>query len=188
MLTKIQFDLLYLAVQKAGRPSEKDLGACTSYSQNQLAEAFEGLYSRNLLSHEGITEEGLAALEPYRVKRIVFIAAGFGKRMVPVTLSRPKGLVSVNGVRMIDTLIDAAIAAEIPDIVIVRGYKGEAFDELLDKYPMIRFFDNPHYNEGDNIISAEYVADLLENCYILDSDFILKNPGHPPCEVKDDER
>ncbi len=78
---------------------------------------------------------------------------------------------------MIDTMIDAAIAADIEDIVIVRGYLGDNFDQLLHKYPNIRFFDNPHYNEGDNIISAEYVKDLFENSYIMDSDFILKNPN-----------
>ena len=37
-----------------------------------------------------ITQEGLLALEPYRVKRAVFIAAGFGSRLVPITLNTPK--------------------------------------------------------------------------------------------------
>ena len=61
------------------------------------------------------------------------MAAGFGSRMVPVTLYTPKPLVRVNGRRIIDTVIDAALAASIDDIVIVRGYKGDAFDELLDE-------------------------------------------------------
>ena len=55
-----------------------------------------------------ITDEGLASLEPYRAKRAVFIAAGFGSRLAPVTLDTPKPLVTVNGKRLIDGLSDAA--------------------------------------------------------------------------------
>ena len=62
------------------------------------------------------------ALEPYRVKRAVVIAAGFGTRMVPITLNTPKPLVRVHGKRIIDTLLDAVAEAGIPEIVLVRGY------------------------------------------------------------------
>ena len=41
----------------------------------------------------------------YKVKRSIIMAAGLGKRMQPVTLTTPKPLVPVNGVRMIDTVI-----------------------------------------------------------------------------------
>ena len=33
------------------------------------------------------------------------------------------------------------------EIYIVRGYLGELFDQLLYKYPMIKFLENPVYNE-----------------------------------------
>ena len=69
------------------------------------------------------------------MKRAVFVAAGFGSRMVPITLNTPKPLVRVNGTRIIDTLLDAVVEAGIPEIVIVRGYLGEQFDQLLYKYP-----------------------------------------------------
>ena len=46
-----------------------------------------------------LTPQGLAALEPYRVRRAVFIAAGFGSRMAPVTLRTPKPLVRVHHLR-----------------------------------------------------------------------------------------
>ena len=71
--------------------------------------------------------------------------------MVPITLNTPKPLVRVNGTRIIDTLLDAAVEAGIPEIVIVRGYLGEQFDQLLYKYPNIRFVENPIYNEANNI-------------------------------------
>ncbi|GHV54806.1 hypothetical protein AGMMS49579_16110 [Spirochaetia bacterium] len=56
--------------------------------------------------------------------------------------------------RTIDTLLDVVIAAGINEIYIVRGYLGEQFDQLLYKYPSIRFVENPLYNETNNISSA----------------------------------
>lgn len=46
-----------------------------------------------------LTAAGLSALEPYRVRRAVFIAAGFGSRLVPITLNTPKPLVRVRGTK-----------------------------------------------------------------------------------------
>ena len=123
-----------------------------------------------------ITEDGLKALEPYRVKRAVFIAAGFGSRLVPISLNTPKPLVRVNGVRMIDTMLDAVIAAEIEEIYIVRGYLSEQFDQLLYKYPMIKFIENPAYNESNNISSVMCARYYLKNAYVCEADLLLFNP------------
>ena len=41
-----------------------------------------------------------------RVERAIIMAAGLGKRMHPITLTTPKPLVKVNGIRMIDTVIN----------------------------------------------------------------------------------
>ena len=40
-----------------------------------------------------------------KAERAIIMAAGLGNRMRPVTLTTPKPLVKVNGVRMIDTVI-----------------------------------------------------------------------------------
>ena len=44
-------------------------------------------------------------MQNYRVKRAVIIAAGFGSRMVPITLNTPKPLVRVKGSRIIDSCL-----------------------------------------------------------------------------------
>jgi biotin operon repressor len=128
--------------------SQRDLQLLTGYSLGTVNKVIKALTENGLAADGRITSKGLEALEPYRVKRAVFIAAGFGSRMVPVTLNTPKPLVRVNGKRIIDGLLDAVIAAGIEDIVIVRGYLAEQFDQLLYKYPMIRFLENPAYNEA----------------------------------------
>ncbi len=123
-----------------------------------------------------ISPEGLEALEPYRVKKAVILAAGFGSRMVPITLNTPKPLVRVHGKRIIDGLLDAIVAAGIEEVILVRGYLGEQFDQLLYKYPMITFIENPLYNEANNISSAMSVRDLLENAYVCEADLLVHNP------------
>lgn len=124
-----------------------------------------------------LTANGYAILEPYRVKRAIFFAAGFGSRLVPVTLNTPKPLVRVQGKPMIETLLDAILQAGIEEIYVVRGYLKEQFDLLLARYPMLRFIDNPLYNESNNISSAYVARDLFASSYVLESDLILSNPN-----------
>lgn len=113
----------------------------------------------------------------YEAKRAIFVAAGFGSRMVPVTINTPKPLIRVHGKRIIDGLIDAVLAAGIEEIYIVRGYLKEQFDQLLYKYPMIKFIDNDIYTEANNISSALAAKDLLENAYVLEADLCISNPS-----------
>lgn len=125
----------------------------------------------------GITEAGLAALEPYRVKKAVIMAAGFGSRMMPATADRPKPMVTVNGVRIIDTLLDALTGVGITDITLVRGYKKERFDELLGKYPFLKLVDNDIYDSTNNISSAMAVLEEIDGCYLCEADLYITNPG-----------
>lgn len=111
------------------------------------------------------------------VKRAIFMAAGKGERMNPITLETPKPLVYVNGQRIIDGLIDAVISAGIEEIYVVRGYLKEKFDVLLEKYPQIKFIDNPQYKEANNISSILCVKDLLSNAYIFEADLLISNPN-----------
>ncbi len=134
------------------------------------------LRERGLVRDGVLTDCGLEALDPYRVKRAVLVAAGFGSRLVPITLNTPKPLIRVHGQRIIDSLLDAVLAAGIEDILIVRGYLAEQFDQLLYKYPMVKFIDNPLYNEANNISSILAAGDILSNAYVLESDLLLYNP------------
>lgn len=140
------------------------------------AAVYCSLEEMGYLDQNGITLTGKAALEPYRAKRAILVAAGIGSRLVPITLNTPKPLVRVNGVRIIDTLLDAIVAAGIEEIYIVRGYLGEQFDQLLVKYPMIRFLENEHYNTENNISSIMCARMFLQNAYIMEADLLLRTP------------
>ncbi len=176
MLTKKQFDILS-ETERSGSASQRTLAARTGMSLGAVNKTLASLHESGLISGGRITEEGLAVLEPYRVERAVFIAAGFGSRLVPITLNTPKPLVRVKGQRIIDSAIDAVLAAGIKEIYVVRGYLSEQFDQLLYKYPMIKFIENPAYNEANNISSAMCARYLLQNAYVLEADLLVYNPG-----------
>lgn len=175
MLTKKEFNALTLMERTGKSFSQRELSEALGVSLGTANKLSKELHDKQLCDGGHITDGGLAALEPYRVRRAVFIAAGFGSRLVPITFNTPKPLVRVHGTRIIDTLLDAAAAAGIPEIVIVRGYLGEQFDQLLYKYPNIKFVENPVYNEANNISSAVCVRYLLKNAYVLEADLVLKN-------------
>ena len=119
---------------------------------------------------------GTGSVGAFPGQEAIFIAAGFGSRLVPITFNTPKPLVRVHGVRIIDRLIDACLEAGITEIYIVRGYLGELFDQLLYKYPMIKFLENPVYNEANNISSALVARYLLSNAYVFEADLLISNP------------
>lgn len=175
-LTRKQFALLTLLEHTDKKMSQREIADITGISLGTVSRTLESLRNDGLVDGTKITDKGIEALEPYRVKRAVFIAAGFGSRLVPITLNTPKPLVRVNGTRMIDTLLDAVVRAGIEEIVVVRGYLGEQFDQLLYKYPNIRFIDNPIYNEANNISSALIARELLQNAYVFEADLVLYNP------------
>ena len=176
-LTETQFDILAYLERNTESVTQRQLANATGRSLGTINKTVLNLSQLGYLQDGTITPKGLEALEPYRVKRAVFIAAGFGTRLVPITLNTPKPLVRVNGTRIIDTLLDAIVAAGIEEIVIVRGYLAEQFDQLLYKYPNIRFIENPIYNEANNISSAICAKDLLGGAYVLEADLLLYNPA-----------
>lgn len=174
-LTRKQYDLL-CAIIDTPKAAQRKLQEMTGYSLGTINKTIKELAEQGFVDDGIITEKGYAALEPYKVKKAIFIAAGFGSRLVPITLNTPKPLVRVNGIRMIDTLLDAVVAVGIEEIYIVRGYLGEQFDQLLYKYPNIKFIENPFFNEANNISSALLVRDLMQNAYVLEADLVLSNP------------
>jgi CTP:phosphocholine cytidylyltransferase-like protein len=178
-LTRTQFDVLvFLEREKdENNLTQRSVARLTGLSVGTVNKTLVCLNENGLIENNKLVAAGLQALEPYRVKRAVFIAAGFGSRLVPITLNTPKPLVRVKGVRIIDTLLDAVSAAGIDEIIIVRGYLGEQFDQLKYKYPKIQFLENPLYNESNNISSMMCARFLLQNAYVLESDLLLLNSG-----------
>lgn len=164
-LTRPQFDILAEVISPSGE------------EVRFAPEAVQELEQLGLLRAGQATPEGLLAMEPYRARRAVFLAAGFGSRLEPITFNTPKPLVRVHGKRIIDSLLDACLAAGLEELYLVRGYLAEQFDQLLYRYPTLRFLENPVFNETNNISSAVCAGSLLSNAYVLEADLVLQNPS-----------
>lgn len=111
----------------------------------------------------------------HQVKRAIIMAAGKGNRMQPVTLHTPKPLVKVNGVRMIDTVIQGLHANGIKEIYVVVGYLKEQFQCLEKEYEGLTLIENSYYDTCNNISSLYVAREHLEDVIILDGDQIIYN-------------
>ena len=116
------------------------------------------------------------AEETHIVKRAIIMAAGIGKRMQPLTFETPKPLVKVNGVRMIDTVVDGLRTNGISEIYVVVGHLKEQFFEWGEEKG-IQIIENPYYDTCNNISSLYVAREHLGDCIILDGDQIIYNPA-----------
>ena len=167
--------------QKEDGVTRNDIFKNVKQSRSTINGVLKALLSEKILEMNKknlymVSKHGTVVMEQYRVRKAIIIAAGFGSRMVPVTLDTPKPLVKVNGKRIIDTLLDALYEKDIKNIYVIRGYLGEQFDELLEKYPTIKFIENPLYNEANNISSIYAAREYLDRCYICEADLVVNNP------------
>ncbi|MBO5609229.1 MAG: phosphocholine cytidylyltransferase family protein [Eubacterium sp.] len=112
----------------------------------------------------------------HKVERAIIMAAGMGTRLKPATDDTPKPMVKVNGVRMIDTVIDALHENGINEIHIVTGYLAGRFSEVKQKYPDVDILYNPYYETRNNISSMFVAREYLQNAICVDGDQIIYNP------------
>ena len=177
-LTYNEFEILVYLEKNSDKVSQRLIASNLNLSLGTINNSIKKLEDMGYISYDknlSITNEGRRALEPYRVKRAIFLAAGFGSRMVPLTFNTPKPLIKVHGKSMIETLLDAVVKAEIEEIIIVTGYLGEQFEVLKKKYPQIKILENKNYNEANNILSAVVAKKYFKNAYVLESDLVLYN-------------
>ena len=123
-LTRYGFDFLVL-LQKLGkgRYTQKWLANKLSFSVGVVNKFINTFSQEGFIATDSegtyITEKGLEVLEPYRVKKAIVLAAGFSERLAPISLQYPKPLVKINGVMLVEPLLEALLKADITDITIL---------------------------------------------------------------------
>ncbi len=175
-MDKTEFDLLY-AVKKYGINDYNKMSELSALSSDALSGIRKELSDKGLIDDEGITDKGKEALLPYKVDNAVIMAAGMSTRFVPISLEKPKGLLVVKDEVLIERQIEQLKEAGISEIVLVLGYKKEAFFYLEDKYKGLKIIINPEYNTKNNTHTLYLAQEFIKNTYICSSDdYFAENP------------
>lgn len=113
--------------------------------------------------------------------KALILAAGYGRRMRPLTDSRHKTLLEVGGVPILARIVDSLHANGVHDIVIVTGYRADELRAFLsDRYPghTFQFVNNARYQETNNIVSLAMAFDALDiqdDLLLIESDLVYES-------------
>lgn len=175
-MTRNEFELLY-NIKKNGIQSVRSIKTATGLSLGFISQTMKRMSEDGWIDEGGITGEGMDALSPYKVDNAIIMAAGMSSRFVPLSLEKPKGLLEVKGEILIERQIEQLHEARIKDIILVLGYKKEAFFYLEDKYPGLTVIINPEYHTKNNPHTLWLAQKYLGNSYICSSDdYFSENP------------
>ena len=109
----------------------------------------------------------------------IILAAGMGKRLGEYTAENTKCMVPVNGVRLIDRMLESLARLNLNRVVIVVGYEGQKLmDYIGNRYVdrlRIEYVENPVYDKTNNIYSLALAKDKLQedDTLLLESDLIF---------------
>ena len=102
-----------------------------------------------------------------------------GRRLGKYTRDNTKCMLPVNGVRLIDRMLNQLAKLPLERVVIVVGYKGkELIDYIGNRYDdrlHIEYHENPIYDKTNNIYSLAIVKQQLteDDTLLLESDLIM---------------
>lgn len=145
-----------------------------SLSDIKVKHSIKELTNKGLISEDEkgmyiVTLAGMKAMDKYKVKNAVIMAAGMSSRFAPLSYEKPKGLLNVKGEILIEREIRQLNEIGIKDIIIVVGYMKEKFFYLEEKFG-VKIVVNSDYYRYNNTSSLIRVVDKLSNTYICSSD------------------
>ena len=175
-MTENEFNLLY-TIKKYGLQSCRRLSELSGLSTGYVSQTRRAFQHKAWIDAEGISAAGLAALQPYRLDNAVIMAAGMSPRFVPISLEKPMGLTVIKNQPLIERQIEQLQEAGTSNIILVLGYKKEAFFYLENKYEGIQIVINSDFKVKHNCNSLYLAQKFLKNTYICSSDnYFEENP------------
>ncbi|NMB80142.1 MAG: aminotransferase class I/II-fold pyridoxal phosphate-dependent enzyme [Methanomicrobiales archaeon] len=113
--------------------------------------------------------------------KAIILAAGYGRRMRPLTEKCHKTLLKIGGTTIIERIVDSLLAQSIADIIIVTGYQAEELKAFLRcRYRDIpfTFVHNEQYATTNNIHSLNLAISSVpidDDILLIESDLIYEN-------------
>jgi NDP-sugar pyrophosphorylase family protein len=114
------------------------------------------------------------------VTTALLLAAGTGSRLSPLTDMLPKCLVQLNGISILERLIDSLKSYGFKRLVIVVGHHDECIRDFLGTRAggmEITYIVNPVYDTTNNIYSLWLARHTIDEPFmLLESDIVFKVP------------
>ena len=112
--------------------------------------------------------------------KALILAAGFGKRLQPITNKIPKCMVEVCGTPLLQNALNILVEVGISEIGIVVGHKAEYIKQSIGlkwKNIPITYYENTRYLETNNVYSLYKAIDFCnDDMLMLECDlFYRKN-------------
>jgi choline kinase len=90
---------------------------------------------------------------------VIILAAGQGKRLLPLTAEKPKALLDIGGKTLIERQVEAFVACGLRRFSVVTGYGSDMMEEALGRIALrhkaeISCIFNPFYALADNLASC----------------------------------
>ncbi len=169
-MNKTEFEILRYLCEHHGAFTQRLLAEETGYSLGTINSVLSKLHSEgNIDDSYQATEQGFLAMEPYRVKNAIILAAGMSTRFVPFSYEKPKGLTVVKGEVLVERQIRQLREAGVQEIVLVLGHMMEKFLYLIEKYG-VKVVVNNEYRHKNTHSSLYFSRDYLDNSYVCCAD------------------
>lgn len=100
----------------------------------------------------------------------LILAAGYGRRLRPITDTIPKSLVEVNGKPLLINALDCLSDRNISEVLLVVGDKKQIIiDRIGHEYNgmKITYIENPLYRETNNVYSLWLARDYIKSDIIM---------------------
>jgi choline kinase len=103
--------------------------------------------------------------------RVIILAAGQGKRLLPLTADVPKALLDIGGKTLVERQVDAFADCGISDFVVITGYAAARVEAALThvaarRNVKIECLFNPFYAVADNLASCWLARGAMNGDFI----------------------
>lgn len=111
----------------------------------------------------------------------IILAAGMGRRLGEYTKDNTKCMLPVNGVCLIDRMLEQLSELKLNRVIIVVGYQSQNLvNHVGNRYVnrlKIEYIENPDYDKTNNIYSLALAKDKLQedDTLLVESDLIFDN-------------
>jgi glycerol-1-phosphate dehydrogenase [NAD(P)+] len=105
---------------------------------------------------------------------VVYLAAGEGRRLRPLTDERPKAMLELGGMPLAERALRSLRRVGVREVVAVTGHRAETLGELGDLVADSRH--NPRFADANNIYSLWCARDVVaRGCYVVNSDVLFED-------------